>query len=74
MMVADMRRRLAELFKRFGWEGDGDIDCIFVPPCFVASGYSLCETVFHVKQRNNGTSFIAMPPGFQLTLAEDLWA
>jgi 5-methylcytosine-specific restriction endonuclease McrA len=32
MMVTEMRRRLTDLFKNHGWEGDGDIKCIFVRP------------------------------------------
>ena len=74
MVSVELRRRLDEFFKNYGWEGDGEIRCIFIPPCFVSSGYSSCETVFHVKQSNNGTSFLALPPGFQLELAEDLYA
>ena len=74
LMTVELRRRLAERFSQNGWEGDGDIECIFVPPCFVPSGYSICETIFHVKQQNNGTSFLAIPPGFRLELSDDVYA
>lgn len=74
LLVGELRQRLIEFFKKNGWEGDGEINCIIVPPCFIPEGYSWCETVFHVKQRNNGTSFLALPPGFRLSLARDMWA
>jgi hypothetical protein len=74
LMTVELRRRLAEIFGQNGWEGDGDIECIFVPPCFVPTGYSICKTAFHVKQQNNGTSFLATPPGFRLKLSADMYA
>jgi hypothetical protein len=74
IQTEELHRRLTEFFLKFGWEGDGEINCVIVPPFFLQHGYSLCEVVFHVKQSNNGTSFIAIPPGFRLELAEDLYA
>jgi len=48
------------LFKKSGWEGDGDIMIMWFPP-FV--GVGVHDTHGHyawiVKQGNNGTSFIA---------------
>jgi len=74
LLTTELRHRLSTLFGKAGWEGDGDIECVFVPPFFVPDGYSNCETIFHVKQSNNGTSFVAMPPGFTLKLANDVYA
>jgi len=73
IQTEELRKRLAQLFLKSGWAGDGEINCVFVPPFFLEHGYSLCEVVFHVKQSNNGTSFIAIPPGFRLELAKDLY-
>ena len=57
----ELRSRLEKLFRRHDWEGDGNINCIFIPPCFYANSDTHCETVFHVKQYNNGSSFLAIP-------------
>lgn len=66
--VKDTINRIANLFLANGWEGDGEISLIWIPP-FIdigldedTSGYYL----WYVKQANNGTSFIASP--FQLRL------
>jgi hypothetical protein len=74
LLTKELRRRLEQLFGEAGWEGDGDIECIFAPPFFVPNGYSFCETIFHVKQTNNGTSFVATPPSFALKLSHDMYA
>jgi hypothetical protein len=42
-----------------GWEGDGQLGAMMVPPFFAAQGDNFWFTVFHVKQVNNGTSWIA---------------
>ena len=42
-----------------GWEGDGTLEAMMVPPFFTNQGDSFWFPVFHVKQRNNGTSWIA---------------
>lgn len=44
-----------------GWEGDGEIGLIWIPP-FLIHGYDTGGFyVWHVKQDNNGTSWIASP-------------
>jgi hypothetical protein len=49
------------LFRKAGWEGDGEIQMTWIPPfCtsyYMTSGFF----VYHVKQRNNGTSYIYSP-------------
>ncbi|MDX6158390.1 hypothetical protein SIA70_20075 [Bacillus subtilis] len=50
---------LKQLFKNEGWEGDGEIGEIWLPPFLLSSANSVGHWVYHVKQQNNGTSFIA---------------
>jgi hypothetical protein len=60
--VDQLRDKLTQVFKSHGhWEGDGDINCIFLPPFSNPAGYTNCQVVFHVKQYNNGTSFLYLP-------------
>ena len=50
-------------FKKAGWEGDGDIRLLYLPP-FVFNpngGDTFGTLVWFVKQSNNGTSFLASP-------------
>jgi hypothetical protein len=73
----ELRGQLAELFRRAGWEGDGTIECFFVPPCFSSQGEdgeTSCTTIYHVKQSNNGTSWLAIPNGFDFRLPEARFA
>jgi len=51
---------LATQFKKAGWEGDGEIGLIWLPP-FVDVGVedTWGTYVWHVKQSNNGTSWLA---------------
>lgn len=54
--------QVKELFKMRGWEGDGDVKLIWLPPFLdEAHDDSYGEYIWHVKQNNNGTSFL----GFQ---------
>jgi hypothetical protein len=45
--------------KACGWEGDGALEAMSVPPFFGENGFRDWFAVFHVKQVNNGTSWIA---------------
>lgn len=49
-------------FRQEGWEGDGNIQIFWLPP-FVGAGvddtHGVC--VWHVKQNNNGTSWLLSP-------------
>lgn len=49
-------------FLKEGWEGDGTIQLIWLPP-FVGAGVEDTLGIFlwHVKQRNNGTSWLLSP-------------
>lgn len=63
-----LREELRELFLDYGWEGDGEINCMFLPPCFLGTEDGYCEIIYHVKQKNNGVSWLAIPNGTQLGL------
>ncbi len=65
-----LRAELKDLFLDAGWEGDGEINCIFIPSCFVGRQDGWCETIYHVKQDNNGTSWLAIPNHLKLSLPE----
>lgn len=49
-----------KLLKRHGWEGDGTLELLWLPP-FMGVGVEDTYGVvcFHVKQSNNGTSWFA---------------
>lgn len=53
-------REAEMLLKRHGWEGDGTLELLWLPP-FMGVGVEDTYGVvcFHVKQSNNGTSWFA---------------
>ena len=69
-----LRDELAALFTEVGWEGDGEINCMFVAPCFAGRDDGWCDVVYHVKQGNNGTSWLAIPRDLALSLPEGMLA
>ncbi len=58
--IDDAIRLVSERFKEYGWEGDGSIGIIWLPP-FVDVGIedTWGSCIWHVKQQNNGISFLA---------------
>ena len=52
--------KIEELFREIGWEGDGKLGVIWIPP-FVDIGIEdgWGTYIWHVKQSNNGTSWLA---------------
>jgi hypothetical protein len=51
---------LKAVLLRCGWEGDGELCAMMVPPFFSGDDESTCWfPIFHVKQSNNGFSYIA---------------
>ncbi|HOI52177.1 MAG TPA: hypothetical protein PLN02_07335 [Azonexus sp.] len=52
---------IRSLFRGHGWEGDGRIQLFWLPPFVVNSHDTDGIYCFHVKQNNNGTSWIASP-------------
>lgn len=67
-----LRTELASLFIDAGWEGDGEINCIFVPPCLFDGKDGWCGIVYHVKQINNGTSWLAIPKNMKPSLPDGM--
>jgi len=62
-IIENSVEEVKKLFLKNGWEGDGDIGVIWVPP-FIDIGYqedTWGTYLWHVKQSNNGTSFIGSP-------------
>lgn len=60
--------QVAAGFRAKGWEGDGSIEIFWLPPFIVKLNDTAGFIVFHVKQQNNGTSFLASPyplPGLE---------
>lgn len=58
------------LFHQHGWEGDGMIQLFWLPPFAVNSHETHGVFCFHVKQNNNGTSWIASPSPLQFKTLE----
>jgi hypothetical protein len=52
---------IIEIFKKHGWEGDGEIGIIWLPPFLTDDGSTDGTYLWHVKQRNNGISYIISP-------------
>ena len=53
----EFRKRLSEALAVCGWEGDGQLEAMMFPPWLgTLTGWF---PIFHVKQSNNGTSWIA---------------
>ena len=53
-------QQLRERFLEAGWEGDGEIGMIWIPPFFYGlDKKGIC--IWHVKQSNNGTSWLVSP-------------
>jgi len=68
-----LRSELGALFLEAGWEGDGEINCIFMPPCFLGREDGWSIPVYHVKQSNNGTSWLAIPNDMRLSMPEGMF-
>jgi hypothetical protein len=41
-----------------GWEGDGDLELCWLPPFCLRNSGTIGGIIWHVKQANNGTSYI----------------
>ena len=53
------RNEVARAFVRNGWEGDGTLMCLWIPPFIdykIEHGFG--RYILHVKQWSNGTSFL----------------
>ena len=60
-------------FKENGWEGDGEIKLIWIPPFVCEATNWITEGIYvwHVKQANNGDSFLAYKGDFPFYSDED---
>lgn len=58
--IKDYKNEFKKLFIEHGWEGDGELGVIWLPP-FIGVGAedTFGHYIIHVKQSNNGTSFLA---------------
>lgn len=61
-----IRAQLGQVFRQEGWNGQGEITCIFIPPYFCYPESQECVTVFHVGQGEQ--SWLAIPEGVELSL------
>ena len=56
---------VTERFLEAGWDGDGEIELMWIPPFMFKSqeesGFTLGVTIWHVKQLENGISWILSP-------------
>ncbi|MCD7931867.1 MAG: hypothetical protein LUH15_11195 [Tannerellaceae bacterium] len=59
--------KVLDLFKKAGWEGDGELLVSWIPPFATSIHVPDGIFVYYVKQKNNGTSFI-----FSLTELENI--
>src|ERR1017187_2909236 len=50
---------MRDLFTRAGWEGDGRIEIFQIPPVVLPGSGHDGFLIWHVKQTNNGTSWLA---------------
>ncbi len=58
--IKDAIHLVSKKFKEHGWEGDGEIGIIWLPPFVDLGVHDTYGTyIWHVKQRNNGISFLA---------------
>ena len=51
--------KLTTTLKACGWEGDGKLEAMMVPAFLSTESTGRWFLIFHVKQSNNGTSWIA---------------
>lgn len=71
--------KVRKAFYDAGWEGDGELGLIWLPPFLFENGDTFGEYVWHVKQYNNGVSFLGymeyrLPnPGGSAAKAAEEW-
>ena len=51
-------KRVKEVLFEAGWQGDGELKLVWIPPFCLPHGHNVGEYVYHVKQATNGTSYI----------------
>ncbi len=58
-LTPSFSEKLSATLKSCGWEGDGKLEGMMIPPFFSEESTNRWFPIFHVKQSNNGTSWIA---------------
>ena len=56
-----------------GWEKDGDLGVIWLPPMVFEDGENEGELLWHLKQSNNGTSWLLARRPFVLPGLREDW-
>jgi hypothetical protein len=56
--MAQLLNKLKDGWRGCGWEGDGEIEYAMLPP-YAFNDADSWQPVFHVKQENDGISFVA---------------
>ena len=68
--------KVKEIFRKSGWEGDGELGLVWIPSFFyipnpnTSNDLSYGTYIWHVKQYNNGTSFLGFYPDGLKYIAE----
>lgn len=61
-------------FTQAGWEGDGQLGFIWLPPFLFSEYNAIGACIWHVKQSNNGTSFLCgSEPYVFAGIEQDSW-
>jgi len=59
-----------EMFLKAGWDGDGEIELMWIPPFMFheerKEEFTVGVTIWHVKQLEDGTSWLLFPPSVKL--------
>jgi hypothetical protein len=61
-------------FKKAGWEGDGSIEALWIPPFMFANPDTMGIHIWHVKQSNNGTSWLCADKPYSFPALNDYGA
>jgi hypothetical protein len=59
------RENASRVFTDAGWEGDGTIEVFWIPPFMFESPDSTGIFLWHVKQNNNGTSWLCVDEPYE---------
>lgn len=59
-----------EMFLDAGWDGDGKIELMWIPPFMLhgrlTAGFTVGVTIWHVKQLEDGISWLLSPSGIDM--------
>jgi hypothetical protein len=60
------KENAAKAFSNAGWEGDGELGVIWIPPFAFEGNDDYGLHIWHVKQCNNGTSWLCSSEPFKI--------